>query len=107
MQQMADVWQTSTKTSETTITFAGISTAFKALKATCFLLAAHIYLFIYCLSMQHFIIHVEEVHRQKTHLNTNKSEGADEIHPICSIYTKGSKNFVNHNLIIVYLSRRR
>ncbi len=31
--------------------------------------------------MQHFIISAEDVHWQLTHLNTNKSEGADEIHP--------------------------
>ncbi len=30
---------------------------------------------------QHFIISAEDVHWQWTHLNTNKSEGADEIHP--------------------------
>ncbi len=32
--------------------------------------------------MQHSMISAEEVHKQFTHLNTNKSEGADEIHPI-------------------------
>ncbi len=31
--------------------------------------------------MQHFIISAEEVHRQLTHLNTNKNGGADEVHP--------------------------
>ncbi len=31
--------------------------------------------------MQHSITSAEDVHRQLTHLNTNKSEGADEIHP--------------------------
>ncbi len=31
--------------------------------------------------MQHFIISTEDVHRQITYLNMNKSEGADEIHP--------------------------
>ncbi len=31
--------------------------------------------------MQHFIILVEGVHWQLTYLNTNKSEGAGEIHP--------------------------
>ncbi len=31
--------------------------------------------------MQHFIISAEDVNWQVTHLNTNRSEGADEIHP--------------------------
>ncbi len=31
---------------------------------------------------QHFIIPAEDVHNQLTNLNTNKSESADEIHPI-------------------------
>ncbi len=31
--------------------------------------------------MQHFIISAEDMHWQLTHLSTNKSEGADEIHP--------------------------
>ncbi len=31
--------------------------------------------------MLHFIISAEDVHRQLTHLNTNKRECADEIHP--------------------------
>ncbi len=31
--------------------------------------------------MRHFIISAEDVHWQLPHLNTNKSEGADEIHP--------------------------
>ncbi len=31
--------------------------------------------------MQHFITSAEDVHWQLNHLNTNKSEGADEIHP--------------------------
>ncbi len=31
--------------------------------------------------MQHSIISAEDVHWKLTHLNTNKSEGADKIHP--------------------------
>ncbi len=31
--------------------------------------------------MRHLIISAEDVHRQLTYLNTNKSEGAGEIHP--------------------------
>ncbi len=31
--------------------------------------------------MQYFIISAEDVHWQLTHLNKNKSEGADAIHP--------------------------
>lgn len=60
--------------------------------------------------MQHFWISTERVHRQLARLNTNKSEGADEIHPKilaslvrflatplakqCQIYKKGSKDDV-------------
>ncbi len=31
--------------------------------------------------MPHFIISAEDVHWHLTHLNTNKSEGTDDIHP--------------------------
>ncbi len=54
--------------------------------------------------MQHFIISAEDVHWQLTHLNTNKSEGADEIHPkilasLASFLATPLAKFYNNSIV--------